>query len=118
MKHLVVLGTAALCLFAVARSWADDAAAPASAPVAAPEPDLATKGRSFYASHCSHCHGFNKVNPGNYSFDLRKFPHDAKDRFVNSVMNGKNGRMPPWKDVVTTDDLDAVWAYILTGGKS
>ena len=51
-----------------------------------------------------------------YSYDLRQFPHGAKDRFVNSVLNGKNGRMPPWRDMIGADEIDAIWAYVLTGG--
>lgn len=77
-----------------------------------------SQGRSLYALHCSHCHGFNMVNPGTIAFDLRRFPPDDKARFVNSVTKGKNNRMPPWGDVLTTQEIDELWAYIRTGGKS
>jgi cytochrome c55X len=76
------------------------------------------QGRSLYALHCSHCHGFNMVNPGTIAFDLRRFPPDDKARFVNSVTRGKNNRMPPWGDVLTAQEIDELWAYIRTGGKS
>ena len=56
------------------------------------------------------------VNPGTITYDLRRFPHDQKDRFVNSVINGKDGIMPPWGDAISLDDIDALWAYVLTGG--
>jgi len=78
---------------------------------------MADRGRSLYAHHCSHCHGFNMVNPGTISFDLRQFPHDDKARFVNSVTQGKNGRMPPWGSVLSAQEIDQIWAYVLTGGK-
>jgi mono/diheme cytochrome c family protein len=55
------------------------------------------------------------VNPGNGSFDLRKFPHDDRTRFFNSVRNGKNS-MPPWKDILRPEEIEAVWAYVRTGG--
>ncbi len=55
------------------------------------------------------------VNPGNVSFDLRKFPHNDEARFLNSVRNGKNS-MPPWKDVLKSDEIAAIWAYVRTGG--
>ncbi len=55
------------------------------------------------------------VNPGNISFDLRKFPHNDRARFFNSVRNGKNA-MPPWKDVLHPDEIEALWAYVRTGG--
>ncbi len=79
--------------------------------------DLVDKGRMLYARHCSHCHGFNMVTPGTVAFDLRKFPHDDKPRFLNSVTHGKNGRMPAWGDLLKTEEIDEIWAYILTGGK-
>ncbi len=80
------------------------------------EAEMATKGRVLYAHHCSHCHGFNMVNPGTSSFDLRQFPHEDKPRFVHSVTTGKNGRMPAWGDVLSRNDIDELWAYIRTGG--
>lgn len=78
--------------------------------------DAAARGRSLYAHHCSHCHGFNMVTSGTIAYDLRKFPHNDKDRFLNSVTNGKNG-MPPWKGTLSTEQMDLLWAYVLTGGK-
>ena len=88
----------------------------ASADEPAPNADLAKVGKGLYAQHCSHCHGFNMVNPGTVTYDLRKFPHEQKERFVNSVIMGKGGIMPPWGDAVNLDDIDALWAYVLTGG--
>ncbi|MGH8688532.1 MAG: c-type cytochrome [Burkholderiales bacterium] len=75
------------------------------------------RGRELYAHYCSHCHGFNMVNPGTISFDLRQFPHNDKARFLTSVTKGKNGRMPPWEGVLSTQEMDQIWAYVLTGGK-
>ena len=74
------------------------------------------KGRALYAHHCSHCHGFNMVNPGTVAYDLRQFPHDQKSRFVSSVTNGKNGRMPQWGDLLSREEIDKLWAYVETGG--
>jgi mono/diheme cytochrome c family protein len=34
-----------------------------------------------------------------------------RPRFENSVRNGKN-QMPPWRDVLSEADIDAVWIYI------
>jgi mono/diheme cytochrome c family protein len=82
----------------------------------APDPALALKGKALYAHDCSHCHGFNMVNPGTVTYDLRSFPHDQKSRFVNSVITGKGGIMPQWGDKLSLEDIDALWAYVLTGG--
>jgi mono/diheme cytochrome c family protein len=74
------------------------------------------EGAQLFAAICSHCHGPKMVNPGTVSFDLRKFPHDDPARFFNSVRNGKNN-MPPWKDVLKPDEIEAIWAYVRTGGQ-
>jgi mono/diheme cytochrome c family protein len=79
---------------------------------------LALKGKAIYAHDCSHCHGFNMINPGTVTYDLRTFPHDQKNRFVNSVITGKGDIMPQWGDKLSLDDIDALWAYVLTGGHS
>lgn len=57
------------------------------------------------------------VNPGTVSFDLRKFPADEKDRFRNSVLNGKGQGMPAWRGTVSPEQIDLLWAYVMTRGK-
>ena len=88
---------------------AGEAQAPSTSPI--------DQGRALYARHCSHCHGFNMVNPGTISYDLRKFPKDEEGRFLNSVTNGKNGRMPPWGSVLSRAEMEQIWAYVVSGGK-
>jgi mono/diheme cytochrome c family protein len=83
----------------------------------APSTSSIGQGRALYARHCSHCHGFNMVNPGTISYDLRKFPKDDEARFFNSVTNGKNGRMPPWAGVLSRAEMEQIWAYVVSGGK-
>lgn len=96
--------------------WAAEGDPAQPAAPAAPSPALATQGKALYTQLCSHCHGVNMVNTGTSSFDLRKFPHDDKARFVNSVTHGKN-TMPAWGDMLQADEIEILWAYILTGGK-
>ena len=57
------------------------------------------------------------VNAGNVVPDLREFPRDNKPRFVDTVTRGKNNRMPPWGDVLSSAEIDELWAYVRTGGK-
>jgi cytochrome c55X len=76
------------------------------------------RGKQLYASHCSHCHGFNMMSAGNVTYDLREFPLDQQERFFESVTNGKNNRMPPWGDVLTQDEIGDIWSYVRTRGKS
>src|SRR4030081_783218 len=100
MKHLRVLAVPVLvaALSVASRAAADEAKRTA-------EDDRPTaheidKGKMLYGQHCLHCHGLNMVNPGTVTFDLRQFPRDQKNRFVESVRRGKSDRMPPWGDVL------------------
>ena len=69
-------------------------------PPAAPEEaqsfskDQIAAGAELYAVNCSPCHGARMQDPSG-AFNLRKFPADQRERFVNSVTRGKN-QMPPW----------------------
>jgi mono/diheme cytochrome c family protein len=76
-------------------------------------PEAISKGAAIFAQNCSTCHGARMADP-QAAFDLRKFPHDQKNRFVNSVSKGKNA-MPPWGDLLKGDDIDALWAYVMAG---
>lgn len=84
--------------------------APASA-----DAEAVQAGRRLYSKNCSHCHGFNMVNPGTVSFDLRKFPKEDPERFFNSVKEGKGG-MPSWKSSLNDEQIQQLWAYVQTGG--
>ena len=121
MKVKIGFGIVAIALIATMSSYRC-AAAEEAARTAAVESEQAdagklAKGRALYAHNCSHCHGFNMVNPGTVAYDLRQFPHDNKTRFVHAVAEGKNGRMPPWGDLLSREDIDDLWAYVETGGK-
>lgn len=69
------------------------------------------RGKATYAEKCSHCHGPSMINPGTITPDLRTFPDD-KTRFVTTVKNGKNNRMPPWGDLLNDREIGDLWAYI------
>ena len=69
------------------------------------------QGKQTFAQKCSHCHGPNMVNAGTITPDLRRFPDD-EPRFAITVKQGKNGRMPPWGDVLNDKDISALWAYV------
>ena len=40
-----------------------------------------------------------------------RFPDD-KTRFITTVKNGKNNKMPPWGDILSDDEIGALWAFI------
>ncbi len=118
LKSKAGLWAAGALLASLTGAMADDMTTTTAA-LAQPEgAALASKGKQIYATNCLHCHGLNMVTPGTVAFDLRQFPHDDHARFVNSVTNGKNNRMPAWGDLLKSDDIEALWAYVLTGGKA
>jgi mono/diheme cytochrome c family protein len=102
--------TAAHCA-AVALTAITQMTTPAAAqPQTAGDPAPIEQGRVTYAQKCSHCHGPNMVNPGTITPDLRTFPND-RARFITTVKLGKNGKMPPWGDLLSEDQIADLWAY-------
>ena len=79
--------------------------------------DMVAAGKAQFHRTCSHCHGSNMVNSGTTVYDLRKFPVDQPDRFLNSVTNGK-GNMPSFKGALEREAIQLLWSYVATrGGK-
>ena len=76
-------------------------------------PEQIRAGAEIFERNCAPCHGPQMRDPES-AFDLRKFPHNQHDRFVNSVTRGKN-QMPPWGDMLKTDEIEALWAYVTVG---
>ena len=72
---------------------------------------LIGSGRTTYAQKCGHCHGPNMVTAGTVAPDLRTFPDDNA-RFVATVKQGKNSRMPPWADILSDQEITEVWAFV------
>lgn len=81
----------------------------------AAEADDVGQGREIYREVCATCHGNDMMNPG-LAFDLRKFPKGDPDRFRNSVMNGKGKGMPAMQGQLSAEDIQALWAYVKSGG--
>src|SRR5918992_6009149 len=89
-----------------------------AAPAAAEGPQKFTPaqiqaGAESYANNCSPCHGSRMQDPGG-AFDLRNFPPHERERFINSIVRGKN-QMPPWGDFFNPDQLEALWSYVTAG---
>ena len=87
--------------------------APSRAEEAHYPPAQIAAGAEIYAVNCSPCHGARMLDPSG-AFNLRKFPPDAKERFLASVTKGKN-QMPPWGDFFKPEQLDELWAYVMAG---
>jgi mono/diheme cytochrome c family protein len=67
-------------------------------------------GETVFNNNCAVCHGDGLVSTGQ-TFDLRRLTAADSARFEDSVRNGKN-QMPPWRDVLTDDEIDQLWNYI------
>jgi len=80
-------------------------------PCAAEDAPSAEKGEQIYAENCATCHGEDLVNNAGIAFDLRRLTAGEHDRFVNSVLHGKNA-MPPWEGVLDQRKIESLWAYI------
>jgi mono/diheme cytochrome c family protein len=78
-------------------------------PVCAADEDQA--GAHIYQENCENCHGEALRNNSGVSFDLRRLHADEHDRFVNSVVNGKNA-MPAWRGALNAGDIELLWGYI------
>ena len=78
-------------------------------------PEQVKRGAEIYALNCSPCHG-PRLYGEESAFDLRTFPRDQRQRFITSVANGRN-QMPPWGALLKPEDIEALWAYVLTGEK-
>jgi mono/diheme cytochrome c family protein len=76
-------------------------------------PEQIRAGAEIFERNCAPCHGPQMRDPES-AFDLRKFPHNQHDRFVTSVTRGKN-QMPPWGDMLKSDEIEALWAYVTVG---
>ena len=72
-------------------------------------------GGEIYALHCATCHGNRMKNP-DWAIDLATLPKDDRQRFIQSVTNGR-GSMPPWGDVLKPHDIEALFAYFSQGEK-
>jgi mono/diheme cytochrome c family protein len=67
-------------------------------------------GENVFNTNCAICHGDQLVSTGQ-TFDLRRLKDNERERFDNSVRNGKN-QMPPWKGKLTDEEIDQVWHYV------
>ena len=82
----------------------------ASAPAPLSTQEQIEAGENVYANYCQVCHGDRLVNSGQV-FDLRRLTADDRARFDSSVRNGKS-LMPPWKGVLSDEEINQLWYYI------
>jgi mono/diheme cytochrome c family protein len=110
--RIAAVALVTIALMGIALAMAQSATAQQNAVGdAGADPAQVDQGKATFASKCSHCHGPNMVNSGTITPDLRRFPDD-KERFVTTVKSGKNGKMPPWGDVLNDQEIADLWAFV------
>src|SRR5262245_50875705 len=67
-------------------------------------------GEQLYDEHCATCHG-PKLRATGAIPDLKQQKADGRARFDQMVLNGR-GQMPAWQGIISSDELDQLWAYI------
>jgi mono/diheme cytochrome c family protein len=67
-------------------------------------------GETVYNNNCAICHGDQLKSSGQFP-NLRRLTANDRERFDTTVRNGRN-QMPPWKGVVSDEEIDQLWAYI------
>src|SRR4051794_24539840 len=74
---------------------------------------LVEKGNTLYHNRCAGCHGEQlKAFAGGPAFDLRRLRPDEHDRFVESVISGKDN-MASWYGILKPQGIEAIWAYMV-----
>ncbi len=76
-------------------------------------PEQVSLGLDTYRQFCQRCHGAGLRSSGASTFDLRQFPENDRERFIESVTEG-SGDMPPHGDILTGEEIDALYAYVVT----
>jgi polar amino acid transport system substrate-binding protein len=75
-------------------------------------------GKEVFNATCAHCHGIDAVQ-GERRIDLRRlqlrYGENARATFWITVHEGRLSKgMPAWKEVLTDDVLNDIYAYLLT----
>ena len=89
------------------------------------QPGDPARGKEVYNQYCYKCHGMNGDGKGEVGGVAFPPPSNFRDPalwkgkpdsfFIDVITNGYNyGKMPPWWDVISKQDIQDVFAYIKT----
>jgi len=67
-------------------------------------------GETVYGTYCAVCHGDQLVSTGQFP-NLRRLTPNDRAKFASTVREGRN-QMPPWRGVLSDEQIDQIWAYI------
>jgi quinohemoprotein ethanol dehydrogenase len=69
-------------------------------------------GKTLYGQWCRICHGGNVISSG-MTPDLRYMSAETHTAFNDIVVRGARNGMPPFADVITDADADAIHAFLI-----
>ncbi|XSC42966.1 c-type cytochrome [Bradyrhizobium sp. RDT10] len=97
---------------------ANVAPAEAKADSATASPETVSSGKEIFNGTCAHCHGPDAVQ-SERRIDLRLLNHrygdDMRTKFWTTVQEGRPSKgMPAWKEVYTDDQVESIYAFLLT----
>jgi polar amino acid transport system substrate-binding protein len=102
----------------LAQATATPAAADSAATAPAATPEAVKEGHEIFNGTCAHCHGPDAVQ-SERRIDLRRlrlrYADDMRNTFWKTVHEGRPAKgMPAWKDVFDDNQLNDVYAYLMT----
>src|SRR5262245_44402620 len=64
---------------------------------------------TVYRTYCAPFHGDQLISTGQFP-SLRRLTPTDRAKFDSTVRDGRN-QMPPWRGVVSDEQIDQIWAY-------
>jgi PQQ-dependent dehydrogenase (methanol/ethanol family) len=83
-----------------------------AAPASSASAQTIARGQSLYGQWCRICHGGNVVSSG-MTPDLRYMSAQTHEIFNDIVVRGARPGMPPFADVLSDGDADAIHAFLI-----
>jgi PQQ-dependent dehydrogenase (methanol/ethanol family) len=83
-----------------------------AAPASSASAQTIARGQSLYGQWCRICHGGNVVSSG-MTPDLRYMSAETHASFNDIVVRGARPGMPPFADVLSDGDADAIHAFLI-----
>lgn len=85
---------------------------------ASPPSELVNAGKEIFNGTCAHCHGPDAVQSErriNLRLLQNRYGEETRTKYWTTVHEGRPAKgMPAWKEVFTDDQIESVYAFLLT----
>jgi cytochrome c6 len=105
----MVLRVVAVCLISLALTSCGDETSVSESGSVKPE---TIDGKQLFNIHCAACHKYNGTGGISGAKDLTSSP--LSDEEMKKIISNGSGDMMPFKDVISSEEIDAVIAHIHT----